>query len=77
VTEKTVLEFMVIIIDILSNLACSNDEQDEEDGEGEGDEDAELGKRSEDDEPGWVNSVIFQSVHLCIQRVWQNLMMFE
>lgn len=68
---------IVVIIDILRNLACSNNDQDEEDGEDEDDEDAELGKLSDDDEPGWMMSIIFQTVYQCMERVWPKLMKFD
>jgi len=60
-TEKTFEQMLNAIGDGLSDLASSDDD---EDGEGEADdeEDIELGKISEDDEPGWVMSIISKAV---------------
>jgi hypothetical protein len=49
------------IRDSLSNLASSDDEQDGEDEEDD-EEDTELGKLSDDDEPGWVMGTITKTV---------------
>jgi len=50
-------EMLNAIWDSLSNLASSDDELDEEDEEDD-EEDTELGKLSDDDEPGWVIGTI-------------------
>jgi len=57
----TIEEVLNAICDSLSDLASS---EDEEDGENEDDdeEDTELGKLSEDDEPGWVMGSIFKTL---------------
>jgi len=47
--------------DSLSDLASSDDEQDGEDEEDD-EEDTELGKLSDDDEPGWVMGTITKTV---------------
>jgi len=56
--EKTLQEMMAAIGDSLSDLASSHDG---EDGKDE-DEETELGKRSEDDEPGCVMGTISKTV---------------
>jgi len=58
---KTTFEEMLYAIgDSLSDLASSKDE---EDGKNEDDEEhTELGKQSEDDEPGWVMGTISKTV---------------
>jgi len=61
--EKTFEEMMAAIGDSLSDLASSDDG---EDGEDE-DEERELGKLSEDDEPGWVMGTISQTVQQRIE----------
>ena len=48
--ETTFEEMLNAIRDSLSNLACSNNEQDGEDKDD--DDNTELGKLSDDDEPG-------------------------
>jgi len=60
----------------LSDLACSDDE---EDGEHEEDdeEDSELGKLSEDDEPSWVMGTIFKTVQQCMESSWQTQMTLD
>ena len=55
-TTRPGLTFKVMLNDIedsLRDLACSDDEEHGED-EDDGEEDKELAKLSEDDEPGWV-----------------------
>jgi phospholipase/lecithinase/hemolysin len=61
VLGKTFEEMLVVIGDSLSDLASSDDG---EDGEDEDDEETEQGKRSEDDEPGWVMGTITTTVLL-------------
>jgi hypothetical protein len=59
---KTTFEEMLNAIrDSLSDLGSSDDEQDEEDKEDD-EEDTELGKLSDDDEPGWVVGTITKTV---------------
>jgi hypothetical protein len=54
-------EIMNTIRDSLSDLACSDHEQDEE--HEEDDEDvSELNKLSDDDEPGWVMDTISKTI---------------
>jgi len=61
---------LTVIIDSLSNLASSDDE---EDGEDENDnEDTEVGKLSEDDEPGWVMGTISNTVRHSMDSVCQK-----
>ena len=59
--ESTFEEMLNAIGDSLSNLASSDDEEDGED-EVDDEEDTELGKLSEDDEPGWVMGTISNTV---------------
>ena len=56
--------------DILSDLAISDDEEDGDDDEDE--EDTELGKLSEDDEPGWVMGTISKTVPHRMDSFQQN-----
>jgi len=69
--RSSVLEpLLTLIIDSLSNLASSDDE---EDGEDENDnEDTEVGKLSEDDEPGWVMGTISKTVRHSMDSVCQK-----
>jgi len=57
----------------LSDLASSDNEQDEED-EVEDDEDTELGKLSDDDEPGWVLGTISKTVQNLMESFRQKQM---
>jgi hypothetical protein len=59
--------------DSLSDLASSEDEEDGAD-EGGDETDPELGKLSEDDEPGWVIGTISRTVQLRMQSIWQKHM---
>jgi hypothetical protein len=59
--ETTCEEMLNGIGDSLSDIASSDDEQDGED-EKDDDEDTELGKLSDDDEPGWVMGTIAKRV---------------
>jgi len=59
--ETTFEEMLNAIGDSLSNLASFDDEQDGEDKEDD-EVDAELGKLSYDDEPGWVMGTISRTV---------------
>jgi hypothetical protein len=68
--EKTFEEMMAAIGDSLSHLASSDDG---EDGEDE-DEETELGKLSEDVEPGWVMGTIFKMVQQLMESFRQKQM---
>jgi len=59
--ETTFEEMLNAIGDNLSDLASSDDEQDGEDEEDD-EEDTELGKLSDDDEPGWVMGTITKTI---------------
>ena len=64
---ETMLEEMLNGIgDSLSDLASSDDEQDGEDEEDDK-EDTELGKLSDDDEPGWAMGAMSKTVQHCMQ----------
>jgi hypothetical protein len=54
-------EILTTIRDSLSDLACSDHEQDEEHEEDDED-DSELNKLSDDDEPGWVMDTISKAI---------------
>jgi hypothetical protein len=57
--EKTCNEMLVAMGAGMSNLASSDDGEDEEI---EDDDESEQGKLSEDDEPGWVKGTINKTV---------------
>jgi hypothetical protein len=59
--ETTLEEMLNVTRDSLCDLATSDDKQDAED-EQDAEEDTELGKLSDDDEPGWVLSRITKTV---------------
>jgi len=59
--------------DSLSDLASSEDEEDRED-EDDDEENTELGKLSEDDEPGWVMGTISKTVPHRMESFWQKQM---
>jgi Uri superfamily endonuclease len=59
--DTTCEDMFIAIGDSLSDLASSDNEQAGEDGEDDED-DTELGKLSDDDEPGWVVGPISQTV---------------
>jgi hypothetical protein len=69
--EKTFQEMLVSIGDSLSDLACSDD------GEDEDDEETGQGKLSEDDEPGWVMGTITNTVQQRMDRFRQKEMKFD
>jgi hypothetical protein len=54
-----------------SHLASSNDEQNGE-GEEDNEEDTELGKLSDDDNPGWVKGTISDTLQHCIESCSQT-----
>jgi len=63
---ETIYEEMLNPVgDSLSDLGISDDEEDGEDEDDE--EDTELGKLSEDDEPGWVMGTISKMVQHCME----------
>ena len=63
-SAKTCEKMMIAIGDSLRDLACSDDEEDGDDD----DADTELGKLSEDDEPGWVVGTLSKMVQLQRKR---------
>jgi len=71
--EKTVQEMMAAIGDSLSDLASSDNGEDGEDD----DEDTELGKLSEDDEPGWVMGTISNTVQQGVESFRQKQMKLD
>jgi len=60
-SERTFEQMWNAIGESLCNLASSDDTEDAEDKDDDKD-DTELGKLSEDDEPGWVMDTISQTV---------------
>jgi len=62
--------------DSLSDLASSDDEQDREDKEDD-EEDIELGKLSDDDEPGWVMGTITKTVQHRMESFRQKQMRLD
>jgi hypothetical protein len=60
---------MIAIRDGLSDLAISHDE---EDGNDQYDEDTEVGKLSDDDEPDLVVGTAFNMVQQPMERFWQT-----
>jgi len=69
--EITFEEILNAIGDSLSDLSCSDDWDDVEDKDDD-EEDPELGKLSEDDEPGWVMATISKTVQHRMERFWQK-----
>jgi len=65
---------MVAIGACLSDLAGSDAG---EDGDDHDDQEAEQGKLSEDDEPGWVIGTITKTVQQRIERCWQKQMKLD
>ena len=59
--ETTFEEMLNAIEESLSNLASSDNWEDGKDNDGD-EEDHELGKRSENNEPGWVMGTIYKTV---------------
>jgi hypothetical protein len=62
--------------DSLSDLASSDDDQDGEDEEDD-EEDTELGKPSDDDEPGWVMGTFTKTVQHCMESIRQKQMILD
>jgi hypothetical protein len=69
-------EILNSIGDSLNDLASSDDEQDEEVVKDD-EEDAELGKISDDDEPGWVMGTITKTVHHRMEGFQHKQMRFD
>jgi len=65
--EKLIEEMMIAIGESLCDLASSDNEENWED---EDDEDTELGKLSEDNEPGWVVATISKMGQQRMERYW-------
>jgi len=74
--ETTLEEMLNAIGDSLSYLACSEDEEDGED-EDDDKENTELGKLSEDDEPGWVMGTISKMVQHRMESIRQRQMRLD
>jgi len=74
--ETTFEEMLNPIGDSLSDLASSHDEQDGEDKEDD-EEDTELGKLSDDDEPGWVMGTITKTVQHRMESFRQKQMRLD
>jgi len=72
---KTFEQILNAIGEILSDLEISDDEEDGKDVEDE--EDTELGKLSEDDEPGWVISKISKTVQHRMESFQQKQMRLD
>jgi len=74
---ETMFEEMLNAIgDSLSDVASSDDKQDREDEEDD-EEDTELGKLSDDDEPGWVMGTITKTVQHCMESLRQKQMRLD
>jgi len=74
--ETTLEELLNAVGDSLSDLASSYNEQDGEDEEDD-EEDTELGKLSDDDEPGWVMGTISKTVQHHMESFRQKQMGFD
>jgi hypothetical protein len=74
--EMMFKEMLNAIGDSLSDLASSDDEQDGEDEE-DNEEDTELGKLSDDDEPGWVMGTISKTVQHHMESFRQKQMRLD
>jgi len=71
--HQPVWNMLNTIWDSLNELACSDDEQHGEDKE-EDQDDTELGKLSDDEEPGLAMTTMSKTVQHCIESVGQNQM---
>jgi len=69
--ETTFEEMLIAIRDSLSDLATSDDREDEEDKDDD-EYNSELGNLSEDDDPGWVMGKIPKTVQHCMERFRQK-----
>jgi len=74
--ETTFEEVLNAIRDSLTNLPSSDNEQDGKDEDDDGEE-TELGKFSEDDEPGWVMCTTSQTVPHCKESFRQTQMRID
>ena len=74
--ETTFEEMLNAIRGSLSDLASSEDEENGED-EDDDEEDTELGKPSEDDEPGWVMGRISKKIQHCMESFRQKQMRLD
>jgi len=72
--RMTFEDIMVPMWGLLSDLPCSDNG---EDGENQDDEEIELGKMSEDDEPSWVMGTITKMVQRRIERFRQKQMKLD
>jgi len=72
--EKTFEEMMNAIEEILSDLASFNIDLDGYDEDNEEEEDTELGRLSNDEEPGWVMGTITKMVQQHMERSWPKRM---
>jgi len=72
--QKTFEEMLVAIGDSLSDLASSDDGEDEEDAD---DEETDQGKLSDDDKAGWVMGTITKTVQLGMESCRQKQMMLD
>jgi len=74
--ETTFEKMFNAIGDSLSDLPSFSDEENGEDKDDD-EEDTELGKLSEDDEPGWVMGTIPKMVQHRVESFWQKLMKLD
>jgi len=74
--QEPVLEMLNAIGDSLSDRASSDDEEHSDDAEDD-EEDRELGKLSQNDEPGWVMGTISNTVMHCLGRFAQTRMRID
>jgi hypothetical protein len=72
--KQTVDEMLVAVGDCLRDVAGSDKW---EDGEDKDDEEAEQGKLSEDDEPGWVMGTISKTEQQLMERFRQKPMKLD
>jgi len=74
--DTTLEEMLNADGDSVCDFSSSEHEEDRED-EDDDEEDTELGKLSEDDEPGWVMGIITKTVQHRMESVQQNQMMIN
>jgi len=74
--QTTYEETLNAIGDYLSDLA-SSDNGNEWEFEDEYEEDPELGKQSDNDEPGWVMGTLSKTVQYCVESFLQNEMKLD
>jgi len=75
-SDTTFEEMLNAIRDSVSDLASPDEEQDGEDKE-YNEDDTELGKLSDDDEPGWVMGTISKTVQHRLESFWQKQMKLD